>query len=101
LGQTCVGVSSNVAHLFVGCDSGLSLSFGVSSGLGQELFEVLQQIRRSVEEVGDLRVDVLNGFGFSLISLKNLEKLLVDFRLLGESVLSRKLGDLPNKAEVK
>lgn len=42
-----------------------------------------------MEELGYLRVDVSNWFGFALIGLEDFQELFVNFRLLRESVLSQ------------
>ena len=44
-----------------------------------------------MKELSDLSVDVLDGLRLSLVSLQDLKKLFVDFRLLGETVLKKKL----------
>ena len=62
-------------------------SLCVSSGFWQELLEVFEQVRSCVKEERYLSVDVLNGFGFSLISLENFQELLVDFWSVLKSIL--------------
>jgi len=73
------------------CGLGCCGGFGLSSGLGKELLEVFQKVWGSIEEGGNLCVDVLNRLRLSLISLKNFEELLVDFWSVLEAVLRRKL----------
>jgi hypothetical protein len=46
--------------------------------IGQELFEIIQEIRCFFKESGDLSIDFLNRTLFALISLQNLEKVFVD-----------------------
>jgi hypothetical protein len=55
--------------------------------LGEKLLEVFEKIRGGVEEAGDLRIDVLDGFLLALICLENFEELLVDFGFILEAVL--------------
>jgi hypothetical protein len=55
--------------------------------LGEELFEVLEKIWRSVEKSGDLRIDIRDGLGFSLVGLQDFEKLLIYLGLVLEAVL--------------
>lgn len=64
-------------------------SFSLGSRLWQELLEVLEKIRRSVEEECDLRINVLDGFGFPLIRLQNFQELLIDFGPILEAILSK------------
>lgn len=64
-----------------------SLSFGLSGRFGQELFEVLEKVWSGLEEFSNLRINILNGFGFSLIRLQDFEKLLIYLRLRGETIL--------------
>lgn len=52
--------------------------FSVGGGLGQELLEVFEEVWRSLEEMRDLRIDVLYGFGLALVGLEDFEELLVD-----------------------
>ena len=56
--------------------------------LGQKLFEVFEKIRGGFEQMCDLAVNLLDRFRLALISLKNLEKLLVDIRMSSETVLT-------------
>lgn len=56
--------------------------------LGKKLFEVFQEIRGCVKQGGDLRIDVLDGFLFTLVRLKNLQELFVDFGFVLESILN-------------
>lgn len=65
----------------------LLLLLGVSSRLGKELLEVLQEIRRSVEKLSDLRIHVLDRLGLPLVGLQDLQELLVDLRSAREAVL--------------
>ena len=73
---------------------GCCCSFGLSSGFWEELFEVFKQIRSSVEEMRDLRVDILYWLRFALIGLQNLEELFVDLWSILESVLPNKLANM-------
>ena len=64
------GLAANIARLH--CLRGLACSrllLGVCCRLWQELFEILQQIGCSVEELGHLSVDVLNGLRLALVCL--------------------------------
>jgi hypothetical protein len=90
LRQAAVGVASIAAYI---AGLGLlihgprSLCLRMGSRLWQKLLEIVEKVGSRYEEVGDLCVDVLDGFGLALVGLENLEELLVDFWLLGESVL--------------
>lgn len=66
---------------------GSSGSFCLGSRLGQKLLEVFKKIWCSIEEECDLRVDVLNRFGFALIRLQDFQELLVDFWPLLKAIL--------------
>lgn len=84
------GLASNVAQYgrVLSRLSRSGLRFGLRCRFWQELFEVFQQIGSRVKEMSHLSVDVLDGLGFTLISLQYLQKLLVDVGLIGEAVLS-------------
>jgi hypothetical protein len=69
-------------------------SFCLSSRFWEELFEVFEQIRSSIEEMRDLRVDVLYRLRFALIGLKNLEKLFIDLWSILESILTIELVNI-------
>lgn len=58
----------------------------------EKLFEITEKIRSSLEEVGDLAVHVLDGLRFALVSLQDFQKLLVNIRLRGKSVLSTRVS---------
>lgn len=62
-------------------------SLGCGRGFRKELFEVLEKIRRRVEEDCDLSVDILYRFRLSLVCLEYFEELFVNFRGIGEAVL--------------
>lgn len=57
---------------------------GMRSILGQKLFEVIKKVWGLFEENRNLGINVLDGFRFSLVCLEDFEKLLVDFRGIGE-----------------
>ena len=52
-----------------------------------------------MEESGDLSVDVLNGLLLSLVGLKNLQKLFVNFRLILETILEQRSESLLQTAQ--
>jgi hypothetical protein len=76
--------------------------------IGQKLRELGEQIGVAGEESGDLLVDVLDGVLLFVVDVENLEKRLVDLRLVGEAhldlldVVARvvKLGHLLARAVV-
>ena len=72
----------SVLGLFGGC-----LCFGLGRGFWQKLLKVLQEIGSRAKELSNLGVHVVDGLAFSLVGLQNLEELLVDFWLIGESIL--------------
>lgn len=53
----------------------------MSRRFGQELFEVLKQIWSITKQLRDLSVDVLDGLGFPLVCLENLQELFINLRL--------------------
>jgi hypothetical protein len=55
--------------------------------IGQKLRELGEQIGVAGEESGDLLVDVLDGVLLFVVDVENLEKRLVDLRLVGEAHL--------------
>jgi len=59
----------------------------MSSGLGEELLEVFEEIGRTAKKVGDLGVYVLDGLRFSLVSLQNLQEVLIDIRVGRKPIL--------------
>lgn len=59
----------------------------MSSGLWEELLEVFEEIGRATKKVGDLGVYVLDGLRFSLVSLQNLQEVLIDIRVGRKPIL--------------
>jgi len=62
----------------------------MSCRFGQELLEVFEEVWGGAEQCCDLTVNVLDRFGFSLICLKDVEKLFIDFGTILESILGEK-----------
>lgn len=56
-------------------------------GFGKELLEVLEEIGGSVEEGGNLRINIRNCLGLPLVGLENFKELFVDLWLFLEAVL--------------
>jgi hypothetical protein len=73
---------------------GRRCSFCLSSGLWKELFEIFKQIRSGIEEMRNLRVNVLDWFRFALVGLKNLKELFIDLWSILKSVLRIKLANV-------
>jgi hypothetical protein len=66
--------------------------FCLSGRLRKELFEILEKIRGGIEEMCNLRVDVLDWLRLALVGLKDFKELFVDFWSFLKSVLVRELA---------
>ena len=91
--RLCIGgvirLASDVAHhdgvlLLLSCGGG---GLGMSGRLWQKLFKVFKQVRGRIKKPSDLAIDILYGLRLALVSLQDLQKLLVDVGLCGEAVL--------------
>jgi hypothetical protein len=66
------------------------LSPVLSSRFWQKLLEIFQQIWSATEQVGDLRIYVLNRLRLALVCLEDFEKLFVNIWLLGKPILIKR-----------
>jgi hypothetical protein len=71
----------------------LCLLLGVGRRFRQELLEIFQEIRSSVEKLSNLSVDVLDRLGLSLVGLQDLKELLVNLWGGRETVLGRNVSE--------
>jgi hypothetical protein len=67
---------------------------GVCCRLGEELLEILEKIRRTVEQGRHLCVYFLNRLLLPLVCLQYFQELLVNFRFVLETVLERNIISL-------
>jgi hypothetical protein len=75
---------------------GRCCSFCLSGRFREELLEVFEKIGSGVEEMCNLRIDVLDRLRLALIGLKDLKKLFIDLWSILESVLFSESAKISN-----
>jgi hypothetical protein len=75
--------------------------FGLSSGFREELLKIFEKVGCGIEEMCNLRVDVLDWLRLALVGLKDLKELLIDLWSILEPVLLIELVQIFDRGIVR